>query len=380
MSYDLQVWSGNQPPLPACLPEAPGWRLERDNWCYQRPAWQINLNASDQVLPEDVPESVSVALPGVAWLTELNLERLGAAEPAHKLLVRTALSIAKATHGVVLDPQQNTLTTPKGIKRWVSPGPDDDAALINLSWWFGEGSLTGGTAFDELVDVLVVTLPEALPKRYGLYEPPQHLYAATGRSHFLSFLDEHARGIGIVWYPHPPIAHVNLEIPEQVGGSPKGFRSGKLEIEVDAETLRQPGWPLALSQAWRRIGRVVRPFYGDVRTFRGFRRGRGRYWIGHHTETHPVCSWWWAGVPQGPVHAVVLGEPYLSLWPAFAKVGELEDGLALVSTGDWLSGEDAFQVVGPPPTGIAQVAPEFHGLKSMRTYPSIWPFEAPLAP
>jgi hypothetical protein len=377
MSYDLQVWSANQPALPACLPEAANWRRAGGAWSYEKRAWQVNLNPADRVLPEDVPEAVSAALPGVAWLTELNLEPLGAAEPAHKFLARTALRIAKAAHGVVLDPQQDTVRTPQGVKRWISPGADDKAALINLSWWWVEGPPAGGTGFGELLDVLAATLPEALPRRYGLYEPPQHIYAETGRAHFLSFLAEHARGIGIVWYPHAPVAHVNLEIPEEIGGTPKGFRSGKLEIELDAEALRQPGWPLALSQAWRRIGRVVRPFYGDVRTLRGYQRNRGRYWLGRGTEQHPVCSWWWAGVPQGPAHAAVVGEPYLSLWPAFSKAAECEDGLAFITTSDWLSGNDAFQRSGPPPTGIGQLVAEFHGPNIMRSYPPIWPFEAP---
>ena len=377
MSYDLQVWSSTQPTLPTPLPEAASWRLAGGAWSYRRGAWQIDLYPSDRVLPEDVPEPVLVALPGVAWLTELNLAPFEAAAPARKFLERAALGIAKAAHGVVLDPQDDTLTTPRGVKRWVSPGTDEAAAVINLSWWFAEGSFADGTGFGELLDALGVALPEALPRRYGLYEPPQHVYAATGRAHFLAFLDEHARGIGTVWYPQAPVATVGLSLPDRIGGSPKGFRSGRLEIEVDTEALRQPGWPLALSHAWRRIAQVVHPFYGDVRTLRGFQRSRGRYWCGLGTEQHPVCSWWWTGVPQGPAHAVVVGEPYLALWPELGAVAERENGLAHVSTGDWSSQEDAFQIAGPPPAGIAQLAPQSHAPSSRYTYPSVWPFETP---
>ena len=377
MSYDLQVWSSARPALPGSLPQAGDWQLNGETWYHRRRAWQVCLSPASRVLPEDVPEPVSLTLPGVAWLTELNLAPFDAAAPARRFLDRAALAIAKAAHGVVVDPQTDTLTTPKGVKRWVSPGADEAATVLNLSWWFAEGPLADGTGFGELVDVLGRVLPDALPRRYGLYEPPQHVYATTGRDHFLDFLATHARGIGTVWYARAPIANLNLGLPDRIGGSPKGFRSGHLEIEVDKEALRQPGWPLALSEAWRRIGQVVRPFYGDVRTLGGYRRSRGRYWGGFATQQHPVCSWWWEGIPLGPAHAVVVGEPYLSLWPAFAKVAEREHGLAHVSTGDWLTDEDALRHVGAPPAGIAQVTPEHRALRSPPTYPPVWPFEEP---
>jgi hypothetical protein len=380
MSYDLQVWSVQPPGLPACLPDAVRWLQAGDAWSYRRRAWQVVLNPPDRALPEDVPDAVAAALPGIAWLTELNLEPIGAPEPGHKLLARAGLGIAKAAHGVVLDPQQDTVATPTGVKRWVSPGADEQAAVIALTWWCVEGPLARGTGFGELLEVLAATLPEALPRRYGLYEPPQHTYAETGRAHLLEFLDEHARGIGTVLYPHPPFASLSLEVPEEIGGSPKGFRSGRMEIQMDVAALRQPGWPAALSRAWRLVGRAVRPFYGDVRTLRGFRRSRGRYWFGGGTEQHPVCSWWWAGLPQGPVHAAVIGEPYLSLWPAFANAAECEDGLAFVTTDDWLSEEDAFRLTGPAPAGAGQIASEARGRPSAREYPPVWPFGAPRAP
>jgi hypothetical protein len=329
------------------------------------------------VLAEDVPEAVAAALPGIAWLTLLSLEPIGAGEPARRVLTRAASALAKSAHGVVLDPQEDTVTTPAGVKKWVSGGASENASVVNLSWWSVEGPLVSGAGFDALVEVLAAALPEALPRRYGLYEPPQHVYADTGRDHLLGFLREHGREIGVVWYPHAPVVHLHLGVPNEIGGTPKGFRTARLEIEVDAEALKQPGWPLALREAWRRIGQVVRPFYGDVRTLGGYQRSRGRYWVGAGTEEHPVCSWWWTGLPQGPVHAAVVGEPYLSLWPAFAGVAELEGGLAFLTTDEWSRGGDAFQASGPPPPGPAQVAPQRNPPSRSRPYPDVWPFGAP---
>lgn len=377
MSYDLQVWSTNPAPCPSCLPDSSGWRAAGEGWAYERRAWQVNVGPADRVLPEDIPNGVAACLPGIGFLTEVNLAPIGARQAARKFLERAATAIAKAGHGVIFDPQLDAVTTPKGVQRFVSPGPDERASLVALSWWFTEGSLADGSAFEPLLDVIARVLPDALPRRYGLYEPPQHVYSDTGRTHLVKFLNDHARGIGIVWYPHTPIAHVSLGIPDHIGGSRQGYRAGRLSIEVDAEALCQPGWPFALDQAWRKISSVVRPFYGDVRTLHGFRRTRGRYWIARESEHHPVCSWWWAGIPKGPVHAAVLGEQYRSLWPGFANVAKVEAGLAFLSTSDWRSGEDAFQLAAPPPLGIRQPAPEFGSPDTARAYPVTWPFEPP---
>jgi hypothetical protein len=73
-------------------------------------------------LPEDLPEEIAASLPGIAYLTELNLSPVDASEVARKFLVRTGTAIAKATHGVIFDPQLPQMTLPSGIKRFASGG------------------------------------------------------------------------------------------------------------------------------------------------------------------------------------------------------------------------------------------------------------------
>lgn len=54
-------------------------------------------------------------------------------------------------------------------------------------------------------------------------EPPQHLYAETGRNHFLKFLAHYVFKLGFVWYPSPPVCDVSLLIPETAGGPKWAF-------------------------------------------------------------------------------------------------------------------------------------------------------------
>ena len=376
MSYDLQVWSAGATDLSVVLPESEKWSNCAGSWVHERRAWQVNVAQSVKVLPEDLPEEVARSLPGIAYLTELTLSPIDAPEVARKFLSRAAAAIAKATHGVMFDPQTDQVTLPSGIKRFAATGASENASVISLSWWFVDGPIARGE-FGSLIDVLEAELPEGLPRRYGSFEPPQHLYADTGREHLIKFLAENLRGQIVIWYPSAPVAHVHLGLPDNIGASKRGFRSAYFNLEFDAEALHQPGWQSALRRLWFSIGQVLRPFYGDVRTLTGYGRNRGRYWVTRSTQRHPVIAWWWCGMPPGPAHAFVLGTPYSSLWPEARAAAMDQDGLVFVSTDDWTSTASAFDRTGDPPESTRLVDTGASNDVIPREYPSNWPFGPP---
>ena len=246
MSYDLQIWSVHPAAASYVLPDPMTWIANAQSWVHERRGWQIVIGRSVKVLPEDVPEAVAQALPGITYLTELNLSPIDAPEAARKFLSRSAASVAKSIHGVIFDPQADQVTLPSGIKRFAKPGASESASVISMSWWFIEGPAARGE-FGPLLDVLKAELPEGLPRRYGSFEPPEHVFAETGREHFLTFLSEHLKGKIVVWYPSAPVSHVHLGLPENIGASKRGFRSAYFTLDVDAEAMGQAGWQPALS-------------------------------------------------------------------------------------------------------------------------------------
>lgn len=148
---------------------------------YSQRSWQISIHPSVRVLPEDIPAEVSPVLPGIGYLTELNLSPINAPESAKKFALRAASAIAKGSHGVVFDPQEDALVLPTGIRRYAKPAPDENASVMRFSWWFVDGPLTENK-FDGLLDALVADLPEAMPRRYGEFEPPQHICRRGARA------------------------------------------------------------------------------------------------------------------------------------------------------------------------------------------------------
>ena len=368
MSFDLRIWSVSPVSLAEGLSESVGWHEQSGGWSYEGKRWNIVVGSSDRVEPEDVPEEVMTILPGIAFMTELNLSPIDAADAGRRFLTRTAKSLAKAAYGVIEDPQNDTIITPSGVKRFISLPANESASLLAMSWWMVQGDFARNAAISSLLDVLRSVLPDAMPRRYGLYEPPQHVYAETGRPHFEAFLSEHFES-GVVWYPHKPVADVSVSIPREIGWYDMGFKCATFSIELDIDLLNQPGWNSALNFAWERISAVLQPFYGDVRTLNGYTRSRGLYWAGPEIQSHPVRSWFWRGIPDGPAQAVVIGEPYRSLWPSFASTSRNAGNLSFVSTGDWSRNEDIYAIMDPPPADLIQ--------PRRRGYPPNWPFSLP---
>ncbi len=377
LSYDLHIWSVrpfqrsflNRPGQP----DGPG--AEECALCGK--GWQIVINASDRVLSEDVENEIAALLPGIEYLTELNLEG-DATNAAKKLLFSTARRIAKQTHGVVADPQTDGISTPAGVKRFVAPKAEKHFSILNLSWWFLTDVMHPKAGRMSFLGLLEKWVPEALPKRYGEYEPPQHLFANTGKAHLEQFMAKHFDSV-MVWYPNRPVTGVHVSCPKPLGPGEQGFRTNLVEVKVESEALAQPGWAENLRNFWRQMTFLLQPIYGEVRTEGGYtRRGAAVMVDAAGIQTsYPwtTRSWFWRGVPRKLGHAVVLGREYQRLWPQFARGAAMENGFAFASTPNWSGHVDLADIIGQAPAGIELLSGEGCGPK--QKYPSVWPFAPP---
>jgi hypothetical protein len=385
MSYDLQVWSVRALQSDALGP-ADLWQQGSGAWTHTRKTWQIVVSGSDRVEFEDIPDEISSLLPGIEWLTCSNLK--GNAPPeGQRLIQTTAKQIARFCHGAVLDQQTGSIQLPSGVKRFVSPRSKETFDVVSMSWWFLDSPIESRGGREQFLKLLERMLPEALPKRYGLYEPPQSIYAETGKEQFLDFLDRNLHGI-TVWYPKRPVVNVSLHLPSPRGAHKLGFRANHLRIEVEKRALSEPGWDSNLKEFWRKTSTLMRPIYGDVRVLGNYK------WMGATVSSrrmHPVLSWWWAGIPEKLGNAVVLGDVYQKLWPTFARAATNVDGFAFSSLEDWTTNGDLIEVVGKPPEGQTQAAGQFGNRATFtateylaaqtqrRQYPIGWPFGDPFA-
>ena len=348
MSYDIEVFSTDEPSAPSAQ-EGRGW--------------QIAIDGPMRVEPEDIPDRVRTTIPGLRFLTRLHLQGEASAA-AEKTLITSARELARAARGVIVDQQQGTIETPRGVQRLqIAKGAKSDSVL-QLSWFVHDiGPLTK-TLPAGIIDTFERTLPECLPRRYGLYEPPQFKLEAEGLDHFRQFLRDHLQDTpGPVWYCETPCQFVFVSIPDRVGPTPRGFRCGRLTLNVDGKAGGDRAWRVELTRLWLAIADLIKPFYAEIRA-----------------GECPIKSWWWNGIPAPPPSAVLLGEPYASLWSDFGSAKTSSTGLRYME--HFVEPNDA-RMPSPPP-GIAQrrgqaAAVDIATMLQAQTplYPDIWPFDGP---
>jgi hypothetical protein len=383
MSYDISIWSLDNPVSVKVELEAIGFKWGPDGAHYVSSKWLINLHTCS-VLDEDIPTEIYSQLKGIFYLTELSLEPISASDVAQKLLRRASRILANATRGLIEDRQTGEIilsasakarrqikpvvnvVTPAPKKNWLSRvlehlAPTNSIPqtapnridLVELSWWFDHSLFKDRDYVVALFKTIQRHLPEAMPRRYGLYEPPQFKYSETGLDHFIDFLRTDSY---VVVYPTHPV--LSLDIHLDTGfvsrGNTRRFRTGHIALSIDASLLDDPVWANHLPKAWEALSHAISPFYGEARILRNYISGRATYSLDGKSESHPVTGSWWRGVPVAPAMAAVIGQPYIEIWPAFRTNGKPVGNLLFASSEKWTRSDDITTLVGPLPAELIQ--------------------------
>ena len=275
VSYDIEVFSANEP-VPPAAQEGRGW--------------QIVVDGPLHVEAEDIPTQVRTLVPGIRFLTQFHLEG-DAPETVHKRLMTVARGLARAARGVVVDQQQGTIQTPRGVQRLEVEPQSTVGRLLQLSWFVHDAGPLARSLPTEILDAFQRTISEVLPRRYGLYEPPQFKLETHGLDHLRQFLQENLHDF-IVWYCHKPCQYVFVSIPDRVGATPRGFRCGRLTLDVNGNVAGDPAWRVELTRLWLAIADLIHPFCAEIRM-----------------GACPTKSSWWNGIPARTPSALLIGEP-----------------------------------------------------------------------
>ena len=256
-------------------------------------------------------------------------------------------------------------------------------SIIELSWWTLDERVFKPEGITEFMATLERLFPEALPRLYGLFEPPEYDFAETGHDHFVRYLAENVSG-SVIWYPSQPALNVSYSSPGRAGPTTRGFRTHRISISVEVSALDQPDIEARLKEVWYACSGLVRPFYGDVRMLAGYVLIDGHLFLKHTSEQHPVNAWWWRGLPAKPASAVVIGPEYQAIWPDLLKKGTRSDSLVFFECDDWRHPASYI-----PPIELTQRArpsydprrpfPPFDAVAERRSYAEVWPFDEPIA-
>ena len=172
MSYDINIWSRN--------------RIEIDREEIAIGEYVLTVDQSVAVENEDIPIDVMLSLSEIKYLTSFYLQPFTNDKTVIDKVTRYVKKLAKEFDGVVENPQLED-----GVllvnKRKTFTRATRDAEKVSICWYMDcQQSLAD--RLGEFVELLEKYLPQALPRRYGSYEPPQYKYSETGKEHFIQFI------------------------------------------------------------------------------------------------------------------------------------------------------------------------------------------------
>ncbi len=284
------------------------------------------------------------------------------------------------------DPQAGTVATPTGVRRWVSQPRSQVVTGLALSWFSVDDVLASREGIERVLDAFERHVPEAMPVRYGQWEPLSFRYADHGRQHLVDFLADEYLMPGSLGFallkPKRPVLDVKLSLASNRRSPGLPWACHRVTVTLDAAVLDQGGWATALQRLWRRLTHDVQAFFADVRVIRGYRLGSGSEEEWRAAGRHPVCGGFWMGIPREPALALALGPPYLARWSEFSRVAEHEGTHALATPPRWTLDGDALAMVGPVPERLAKQCAGYaeSGPNRSPTYPAEWPFGRPPTP
>lgn len=253
-------------------------------------------------IPEDIPSQVLLTLSGIRFLTIFTFSKTCVEDPEFKNIEQALRRRARQAQGILEYPNSGALYLSASEKRSMIYPIDKGEPNISMVWYMDPKTSLSGM-YDLILDVFEQELPHAMPRRYGLIEPPQYKFEETGRAHFVDFLTNEA---GVVWHGKHPIKYVFVSNASGMPASTNGFRCNRLEILVPSSVYAKENWRIVLHRLFREIAKKVRPFYAEII-------------LGSQQDTR---SWWWRGLPRNTGDALIIGTPYIECVPGINQIGK----------------------------------------------------------
>lgn len=189
MSYDLTVYAPegiDDDRLAALVDSIPGLSVGdggEDQLTVlrgKRKNYSFSVFGPYRIEPEDLPEDVvpHVLNPTTSWQVSVEGSSPTEIAPAR----RFAKALAQATCGVAVDEQTDDILGARKPRRITHP-TTELVRVLDIDWWSPASAPPAPTVWLELAKRL---LPEALPRRYGGYEPFPYRLDRDGEGPFIA--------------------------------------------------------------------------------------------------------------------------------------------------------------------------------------------------
>lgn len=271
------------------------------------------VDGPNRIEAEDLPDAAHGAIGRSGWLVEISVKPSADARWPQEL----AIHLARAADGVVYDPQQDAVTWPDGWRRRDRESGTELIDDVELTWYI-QRPPTGEELARQVLGLLATLFPEAIPKRYGDYEPLQHRYeGGRAEADFAAFwaarIDDWTATFN--WTTTRPCfgGSVIMSSLRKYGpDSPTAI--ARLSLSFDGRPFaRDPAFTERIVRLFSQLASEVGSFYAAAWVERGIVLNRGRLsYQATTTETGPMPrADAWVGLPSSPTWLAWFGPPYV---------------------------------------------------------------------
>lgn len=345
MSYDLAGYlpeALDAEALTALVDASPGLLLEESasedaegsqNWHILRgkkASYCFTLEGPYVVEPEDVPHEVTAAVLGAGVMYSILVEGSDSGSIPHA--VRFTKRLAKEGNGAAQDLQTDEVWPKTSNRGTAKPERNTNIDAVEVRWYHLMDEIRDDFPQRHL-DLARQYLPEALPKRFGAYEPAQGNLARDGDQAFIdAFAGEYGASIfGVGTFPV-----FNSSFHGIFSGNKKHDhwnRKGDVQsvsISIHREVLDDPQWRDTFHRFFLAVARELRSFYASAEVNPGYLWNGRTLWSGKSEWFYTQSgSGRWKGLTDRPVWWAWFAPIYADLLRPYLKgtITEHTDGL-----------------------------------------------------
>lgn len=269
-----------------------------------RRRYSFTVDGPDHVEPEDVPADVSRVVLGARHLYLVTVEGSAGSEVPHA--VRFARRLARELDGAVVDQQADEVWSRSKGRQVARPEREVRTDVVEVGWFCRREDLPSDVP-RLVLEAARTHLPEAVPRRFGEYEPLQGRYDEVGPD-----------GFATAWREATSLFFTTGSLPclgLTLGAGPSERWPGRfwaMSATFLAEPFHSPAWRAALRGFVVAVADGLPAAYASAQVTRGHLWSGRSMWSDSETEwaLRPYDREGWLGLPSTTPWWTWLGAPY----------------------------------------------------------------------
>ncbi|QKG70031.1 hypothetical protein [Erythrobacter mangrovi] len=267
----------------------------------------INVDGPYSLDQDDIPENYLPVIGRKRVLSRIQLE--GHLTPSDQSCVDEWLGqVIRETKGVLIDLQTDRFETPtrSGLLEADHGQPE---SLAEMAFYFEDGEKFYESGFADVLGECARIMPEALPVKFGYYEPLQGRIKGDDFSELVSSFKQESSLFFM--QAKSPFGHISLNVPckktfEKYGKTHftrRKFLLGHLRFDLRPSIFRHPVKLAKLQSLFEQICVALDVVYAEI------------------TDRQSRNSWLWYGLPDNQPRTICVGRRYQEVWPDISGLG-----------------------------------------------------------